>query len=179
MASVVFLRGVNVGGHKAFRPTLLAQELEHLDPVNIGAAGTLVIRKAIANAALRNEVARRLPFDTQIMILPGREIEKVMRNHPFANEGEDIDVVRFVSVLSRRPRRTPRLPVRIPADGEWPVRILAAEERCVFGVYRRRTRAIGYLGKIDETFGVSATIRNWNTMKRIAGILGDTGLASA
>jgi len=40
MASVVFLRGVNVGGHKTFRPSVLAKELTHLGLVNIGAAGT-------------------------------------------------------------------------------------------------------------------------------------------
>ena len=38
MALVVFLRGVNVGGHRTFRPTVLAKQLRHLDAVNIGAA---------------------------------------------------------------------------------------------------------------------------------------------
>lgn len=175
MASVVFLRGVNVGGQKTFRPTLLAQELAHLDPVNIGAAGTFVIRKPITNAELRNEVAGRLPFDTQIMIFPGREIEKMMRNHPFASEPEGNDIVRFVSALSRRPRRSPKFPVTIPAVGEWFVRILATEDRFAFGVYRRQTRSIGYLGKIDEVFGARATTRNWNTMVRITEVLGDRG----
>jgi hypothetical protein len=33
MALVAFLRGVNVGGHRAFRPTVLAQELADLDVV--------------------------------------------------------------------------------------------------------------------------------------------------
>ena len=33
MALVVFLRGVNVGGHRTFRPTKLAAQLEHLDIV--------------------------------------------------------------------------------------------------------------------------------------------------
>ena len=37
MALVVFLRGVNVGGHRTFRPSLLAKELSDLDLVNIGA----------------------------------------------------------------------------------------------------------------------------------------------
>ena len=43
MALVVFLRGVNVGGHRTFRPTTLTKQLKHLDAVNIGAAGTFVI----------------------------------------------------------------------------------------------------------------------------------------
>jgi uncharacterized protein (DUF1697 family) len=47
VALVVLLRGVNVGGHRTFRPTTLAEQLRHLDAVNIGAAGTLVIRRPI------------------------------------------------------------------------------------------------------------------------------------
>ena len=45
MALIVFLRGINVGGHRAFRPSVLAKELGIYDAVNVGAAGTLVIRK--------------------------------------------------------------------------------------------------------------------------------------
>ena len=58
MALVVFLRGVNVGGHRTFRPSLLAQELKYLGAVNIGAAGTLVIRARVSRAKLRAELAR-------------------------------------------------------------------------------------------------------------------------
>jgi uncharacterized protein (DUF1697 family) len=41
----------------------------------------------------------------------------------------------------------------------------------VFGVYRRQMKAIGYLGKIDQLFGVPATTRNWNTITAIAKVL--------
>ena len=44
MALIVFFRGINVGGHRAFRPSVLARELDIYDAVNVGAAGTLVIR---------------------------------------------------------------------------------------------------------------------------------------
>ena len=47
MALVVFLRGVNVGGHRTFRPTVLAKQLKHLGAVNIGAAGTFVVHRPI------------------------------------------------------------------------------------------------------------------------------------
>ena len=45
MALIVFLRGVNVGGHRTFRPSILARELSDYDVVNVGAAGTFVVRK--------------------------------------------------------------------------------------------------------------------------------------
>ena len=71
MALVVLLRGVNVGGHRTFRPTKLAEQLKHLDAVKNGAAGTFVVRQPVSRAQLRAELARRLPFDAEIMICQG------------------------------------------------------------------------------------------------------------
>jgi len=173
MASVVFLKGANVGGQRTFRPKLLAEELSHLDPVNIGAAGTFVIRKRVAQTALRDEIAGRLPFEVQIMICTGHEILNAMEKHPFTNTVPGHDVVRFVSILARRPRSRPPIPMPIPAGGECFVRILAVEGRFVFGHYLRRTRSIGYLNEIEKVLGVGATTRNWNTITRIVGILND------
>jgi len=62
VALVVFLRRVNVGGHRTFRPTKLAAALAHFDAVNIGAAGTLVFRHPMTQTRVRAEVARIFPF---------------------------------------------------------------------------------------------------------------------
>src|SRR4051812_7187391 len=78
VAVVVFLRGVNVGGYRTFRPTELMKQLKHLDAVNIGAAGTFVIRKPISQSQLRAELASRLPFETEMMICKGSEIVRLM-----------------------------------------------------------------------------------------------------
>jgi uncharacterized protein (DUF1697 family) len=83
VALVVLLRGVNVGGHRTFRPSALAEQLKHLDAVNIGAAGTFVIRQPVGRAQLRLEFARRLPFDAEIMICSGREISTLLAHTCF------------------------------------------------------------------------------------------------
>lgn len=171
MAIVVLLRGVNVGGHRTFRPTRLAEQLTDLDAVNIGAAGTLVIRRPVTRAHVRTETAARLPFNAEIMICEAREIVGLLSRHPFANQRVRSDIVRFVSVLSRRPLSTPSMPIRFPSSGKWLVKLLARERRFVFGVYRRDMKVIGYLGKIDQLFGVPVTTRNWNTIIAIAKVL--------
>ncbi|HEX9631059.1 MAG TPA: DUF1697 domain-containing protein, partial [Gemmatimonadales bacterium] len=96
MALVVLLRGVNVGGHRTFRPTTLAQQLKHLDAVNIGAAGTFVIRRPVTRAHLGAELARRLPFETEIVICQGREIVRLMSHHLIAHLSVRPGIVRFV-----------------------------------------------------------------------------------
>jgi len=175
VALVVLLRGVNVGGHRSFRPTTLAEQLKHLDAVSIGAAGTFVIRQPVTQAQLRAEVARRLPFDAEIMICQGREIIRLMSLNHFADQPLRPDVVRFVSVLSKRPRPAPRTPLSLPSSGRWLLKVLARDNRFVFGVYRRHMKAIGYLGTLDRLFGVPVTTRNWNTITAIARVLGTAG----
>ena len=175
MALVVFLRGVNVGGHRTFRPTTLAEQLTHLDAVSIGAAGTFVIRRPVTTARLRAELGRRLPFDTEIMICTGREIVGLMSQPHFASQPVRPDIVRFVSVLARCPRSAPSMPMTFPSSGTWLLKVLARDKRFVFGVYRRHMKAIGYLGTLDRLFGVPATTRNWNTITAIASVLGSHG----
>jgi uncharacterized protein (DUF1697 family) len=172
VALVVLLKGVNVGGHRTFRPTTLAAQLKHLDAVNIGAAGTLVIRKPITRAQLRTELSRRIPFEAEIMICQGREILGMMSQNHFADHPLRPDIVRFVSVLSQRPRSEPSIPMSLPASGEWLLKIIARDHRFVFGLYRRHMKVISYLGKLDQFFGVPATTRNWNTITAIARVLG-------
>lgn len=167
MALVVLLRGVNVGGHRTFRPTVLARQLEHLGTVNIGAAGTFVIHRPISRTELRAELARRLPFDTEILICRGREVLDLMSLAPFAGRSPGRDLVRFVSVLSRRPSVSPPTPARFPSQGQWLLKILGRHGRFVFGLYRRHPRVITHLGRVDRLFGARATTRNWNTFAAI------------
>lgn len=173
MALVVLLRGLNVGGHRTFRPARLAEQLRHLGAVNIGAAGTFIIKKPISRAQLRDEVARRLPFDAEIMICQGRDIVRLMSRDCFSGHPVRADIVRFVSVLSRRPRSAPRLPLKLPSSGAWLLKVLERDGRFVIGLYRRHMKVIGYLNTLDRLFGSPITTRNWNTVAAIARALED------
>src|SRR3954470_8150970 len=175
MALVVFLRGLNVGGHRRFRPAVLAEQLRDLDVVNIGAAGTFVVRRRVTRTQLRAELARRLPFAAEIIICPGRDIVGLMSRNPFAGQPVQSGVVRFVSVLSKRPRSAPSTPRIFPSSGKWLLKIVASDNRFVFGMYRRDMKVIGYLGMIDRLYGVPVTTRNWNTITAVATALGHDG----
>jgi uncharacterized protein (DUF1697 family) len=171
VALVVFLRGINVGGHRSFRPTKLAEALEHLGAVNIGAAGTLVLRRRMTQAQARAEVARRLPFVAEIVVCQGRDIANLISKNPFDGQSARPGVVRFVSVLAQRPRLTPSMPMQFPPSGQWLMKILMRRNRFVIGMYRRHMKVIGLLGSLDRLYGVSATTRNWNTIAAIAKVL--------
>jgi uncharacterized protein (DUF1697 family) len=171
MALVVFLRGVNVGGHRIFRPSLVANQLIDFDVVNVGAAGTFVVRKRISQAKLRAELLRRLPFEAAVAICKGNDVLKLTSGNPFAGQPTGPKIVRFVSILAKRGQPLPSTPLSLPSGGEWSLKILAMKDRFVFGLYRREMKTIRYLGQLDKIFGVPATTRNWNTMTAIARIL--------
>ena len=82
-----------------------------------------------------------------------------------------LNIVRFISVLAKRLRALPPLPLTLPTDHDWLMKIIAIQDRFVLGLYRRQMKAISYLGKIEKTFGVAATTRNWNTIQKVVKIL--------
>lgn len=101
MALVVFLRGVNVGGHRTFRPSVLARELSGYDALNVGSAGTFVVRKPASRAKFRIALLRKLPFEAEIVLCEGRDLLRLEMENPFGTQPSSPDVVRFVSILSK------------------------------------------------------------------------------
>lgn len=173
---MVFLRGVNVGGHRAFRPKILARELSDYDVVNVGAAGTFVVRRPGPRAKFRAVLLGKLPFEAKIALCDARDLLRVEMRNPFGARPSPPDVVRFVSILSKAGAVRVPLPVSFPSAGQWLVRVIACEGQFVFGMYRRDMKTIGYLGRIDKLYGAPATTRNWNTIAAILRILKEQNL---
>jgi uncharacterized protein (DUF1697 family) len=171
MALVVFLRGVNIGGHRVFRPSTLPARLPELDVVNLGAAGTFVVRRRVPRAEVRRAFRRQLPFAAEIAVCEGAQVRALLAADPFAGLRLRPDMVRFVSILSGTPKVAPRLPIAFPAGRRWLVKLIARTDCFVAGVYRRDMKTIGYLGRIDRLFDVALTTRNWNTFTAIARVL--------
>ena len=173
MSSVVFLRGVNVGGANLCRPALLAKQLSRFGVVNIGAVGTFVVSGNVSQSVLRDAFGKKLPFKCEVMIVPARDILKLSANDPFAGQPSSENITRFVTVLAKRVRSAPSLPLNLPSDNDWLLKIIAIQNRFVIGLYRRQMKAISYLGKIEKLLGVPATTRNWNTIQKVVQVLQD------
>jgi hypothetical protein len=183
MRWVVFLRAVNVGGANRCQPAVIAKQLAKFGVVNIGAVGTFVVREGVTESALRNAFAKKLLFKCEIMICPARDVVKLASKDPFARQPSGENITRFVSVLTKplphlrsgshqtsniKPQksRLPPLPLNLPSEENWLLKIIAIEKRFVLGLYRRQMKAIGYLGKIEKLFGVPATTRSWSTIEK-------------
>jgi uncharacterized protein (DUF1697 family) len=171
MPSVVFLRAVNVGSANRCQPAAIAKQLARFGVINIGAVGTFVVREDVSESTLRTAIARRLPFKCEIMICPAKAIVDLVRRDPFAGEPSGSNITRFVNVLHKPLRKSPALPVSLPSDDEWLLKIIAIQNRFVLGLYLRQMKATSYLGKIEKLLGVPATTRNWNTIEKVVKIL--------
>jgi uncharacterized protein (DUF1697 family) len=175
MPSVVFLRGVNVGGANLCRPAELAKQLAKFGVVNIGAVGTFVVREDVSESILRQKIAVQLAkafgVKCEIMICPAHDIVKLASKDPFAREPSGPEITRFVNILAKRLPAPPPLPLSLPSDDDWLLKIIVIQGRFVLGLYRRQMKAISYLGKIEKLLGVPATTRNWNTIEKVAKVL--------
>ena len=141
MRWVVFLRAVNVGGANRCRPAVIAKQLAKFGIVNIGAVGTFVVREDVSESALRAAFARKLPFKCEIMICPARDIIKLTSNDPFARQPSDPNITRFVNVLAKRLHSPPALPLSLPSDDDWLLKIIAVQDRFVVGLYRPQMKS--------------------------------------
>ena len=126
MALVVFFRGINVGGHRTLRPSLLAKELAAYGVVNVGAAGTFVVRKPGLHASFIAELRRKLPFEAKIALCDGSDLIQLEMENPFGSEPSSPDVVLFASVLSNGGHCKAPFPIAIPEGEKWLVRIMGS-----------------------------------------------------
>src|SRR5262249_53316861 len=142
MRWVVFLRGVNVGKANRCQPAVIARQLSRLGVINIGAVGTFVVREDITESALRSAIAKKLRFKCEIMICPASDIIKLASKDPFSEQPSDSNVTRFVNVLAKRLPSPPPLPLCLPSDDQWLLKVIAIKDQFVLGLYRRQMKAI-------------------------------------
>jgi uncharacterized protein DUF1697 len=176
MPHVVFLRAANVGGKNVFRPARLAADLAHLDFVNVGAAGTFLVRGAASVATIRREILERLPFEPWMAVRPAAEVLALVRSDPFHGVALSKGLRGWVAVLGGKPRTRPTLPLTAPAGRAWSVRFDRLEGPYALGLLRRRPGGFVFPSQVvEDAVGIAATTRWWETFVRIAGLLESKG----
>ena len=165
---VVFLRGVNVGGNKTFRPADLARAL---GAVNVGAAGTFVLPGG-AESAVRKSILDALEFEAEVIACRGDEVAGLVRRAEKNPPPYGKDLKTMITVLAARPKSPPKLPASVPAGADWQVRVTSVDGPFVTSLWRRREGRFIYPNEVvEKLFGVPATTRGWSTITAIRKIL--------
>jgi uncharacterized protein (DUF1697 family) len=176
---VALLRAVNVPGHARITAASLVRAFSAagaLEVSSFGHAGSIMFSAPRGAAAIvvraGNVLERRHGARPQIIVRGARELAALVAAEPFAASGAGRTDKLYVVFLTRKPRRTPALPLRSPAE-----RLTAFDvrEREVLVVSGRKARGFyGFPNAFVETaFGVAATSRNWSTVTRLAKRLAD------
>jgi len=172
MAHVVFVRAMNVGGKNVFRPAQLATTLSHLDIVNVGAAGTFLVRARSTPSKLRKEILAALPFEPAVAIASAETVLDLVKSKPFRDVPFSRDLRGWVAALPSAPRRPPKLPIAMPAGRDWSVRFDRIVGPFALGVWRRRPGGFVFPAHVvEKAVGLPATMRYWETFERVARLI--------
>src|SRR5258706_8923251 len=156
MALVVCMRAVDVGGDQKFQPAALAKKLAELDVVNIGAAGTFVVRARVSEKALRKKILAEMGFEPAMMVCAAEDVIDLVKSKPFGKKlGRNAKG--FVSIMEHSLAEPPDLPVDQP-KGDWGVRVIAAEGGFAMSLWRRlQGESVGYPDRVvEKKFGLAA-----------------------
>ncbi len=165
----VFLRAANVGGHQVFRPSALARDLSRLGCKSIGAAGTFVFTAAGNEAQLRAALAEALPFEPQMVVVAGSRIQRLVSSLPFGPGPLGPEEKAFVSAVLAKPKKQPKLPVSLPNNGAWQLRVIGFNGPFVLTVRRTNIPGAFYPNEVvEKAYGVPATTRGWSTLEALA-----------
>ncbi len=172
MSHAVFLRAANVGGKNVFRPAKLAAALAHLDVVNVGAAGTFVVRGPATAATIRREILTKLPYELAIAVIPAKEILALVASVPFRGVAFSKDLRGWAAALCGPAQERPKLPLEKPAGRAWSVRFDRVVGGFALGLSRRRPRVSVFPNQVVEAaLGAPATTRWWETIEKVAALL--------
>ena len=175
MAHVVFLRAGNVGGKNVFRPAQVARALAHLDVVNVGAAGTFLVRAKASPSAIRREILAQLSFVPDLAVVPTQEIEGFVAKKPFTGVRIAKNQRAWVAVLCGKPKALTDLPLIVPAGKLWSVRFERVEGVFAHGLWQRQLKGFVFPSQVvEKALGVRVTTRWWETIERVAKLIEST-----
>ncbi len=159
----VFLRGINVGGNKTIPMAGLRDALTragYADPKTLLQSGNVVLDSA-KSADIEKLIEAEFGMSVRVMIRTHAELLKVIENNPFPQH-EDQPSRLSVAFLEKDPGKltidpSPYLPDEFAHRGKelylWPPNGLGKTN----------------LGpKFQKAVGVSMTVRNWNTVTKMA-----------
>ena len=175
-ATVAFLRGINVGGHKKISMAALKEAFESLGFKNVMtvlASGNVVFEAPGHDRALADTIAARLEkafgFPAKVVLRAVRELRAIIASDPFKGAPSGPDIKLYVTFLAEKKAGRPaRLPPK-PSEGFRLIRVTPGE---VFSVIRISTDAgtPDLMAFLESAFGREVTTRNWQTVLKLAGV---------
>lgn len=171
---VAFLRAINVGGHvvKMDHLRLMFEELKFKNVETFIASGNVIFDTTAKNTRslekkIEDTLKAKLGYEVATFIRSISEIESIARLKPFGDSGlNEEGQVLYIGFMADRPDGASCQKLKLFSSE---VEDLCVVEREVYWLHRRRLGESALTGAfLEKTLGMKATLRNSNTIKRIA-----------
>ncbi|HEU4887110.1 MAG TPA: DUF1697 domain-containing protein [Thermoanaerobaculia bacterium] len=167
---IALIRGINVGGHKKVRMADLKASCEAMGLQDVRThlqSGNVVFRTAKSNRAqLAKELEAVLGVEAKVILRSAEELRKVVAANPMPEEAERGPSHFIVVFLSEKPPATAMQSLRDAYSGPEKMQLNGAELYVEYGSGMGTSKLTIVL--IERKLGVTATARNWNTVRKLA-----------
>jgi uncharacterized protein (DUF1697 family) len=172
MIYFAFLRAINVGG-RTVPMAELRDAFRGADMRDISSyiqTGNLVFDSdeqdpGVLASCLESAVRESFGLETVVLLRSEPAMATLLEEEPFTRIHHDPDDKRYVSFLADEPSATPKLPMRSDRDGLELFAVRGVDAFCLSRPVRGRYGFPNLF--IEESLGVTATTRNWNTIEKM------------
>ena len=165
---VAFLRAVNVGGHAVFKMDVLVRSLEKAGLFNVNSyrqSGNVVFDSHIANdEMIEGIILEQLKLlsgvRTDVFLFRFEKMRSLVADDPFKGHLMEGDRA-FATLLSRGPDEVPDIPLPLQEG----ISLIDVIGDIALSVVRKDVGSGPVNDLLETRFGVTATTRNWSTVK--------------
>jgi uncharacterized protein (DUF1697 family) len=171
---VAFLRGINVGGHKAIKMEKLKKTFDAMGFANVKtllASGNVLFETQKSNErSIAREIESTLAgtFGHQIGVLIRAVVglQKLENKGPFSGIEVTPQIRLYVTFISEKPENNLEIPYESP-DGNFKIISATSDEVLSVVTLSPGSRTVDLMKILEKKLGKKVTTRNWNTIQRI------------
>ena len=176
---IALLRGINVGGNRRvpmadLRSTLEAVGLDDVRTFIVSGNVAFRSRRTDATALTRDieaAIERQFGFPVAVVLRTAAEMRAILAKDPIPDGSAADPAHRDAVFLSAEPSQEPLAaldPAAVAPD------VFGPGDRVIHAWYKGGLQASKLAGQLtDRGLGVTATARNWNTVRKLVEIAGD------
>lgn len=174
---VALLRAVNVGGKTLAMAALrdFAAEIGLHDPKTLLQSGNLVFTAegktaAACEALLESKASKQLGMAIECMVRSAAELDAIVAKNPFPKEAKQDPAHLVVMVLKDKPSATAVAKLEAAIKGRETIKAVGKQLYIVYpdGIGRSKLT----IAVIEKTLETRGTGRNWNTVLKLAALMG-------
>ena len=170
---IAFLRGINVGGNALIKMADLAKVFSSLKFKNVRtfiASGNVLFETTEADGKvletkIEKALKKNFSLEISVMLRTNKEMEAVVKSHPFGKKVSDENWKLYVVFLKDKPADAAKKAL-VGLSGE--LESFAVSGREVYCALRKDHPKPTFSGNfIEKHLKTRATARNWNTVNKI------------